>query len=143
MRKKIIASILIIIFLIIILIYNPSDSGDKVCFNENCFEVEIADTPELRDKGLMNRDSLDKDKGMLFVFPKQDIYAFWMKDTLIPLDIIWLNSNKEVVSMSKNSLPCSSSCPKINPRNKAKYVLEINAGMSDEINLSMGDKLEF
>jgi poly-gamma-glutamate synthesis protein (capsule biosynthesis protein) len=115
----------------------------SVCFAENCFFVEIADTPEKQTEGLMYRDSLAKDRGMLFVFDKEAIYSFWMKNTLIPLDIIWLNGNKEVVFIKNNAQPCQDECPAIKPDAEAKYVLEINSGLANKINLKIGDKLIF
>lgn len=73
----------------------------KVCFNENCFTVELAQTDEQRQTGLMGREQLDKDKGMLFVYDEDGIYTFWMKNTLIPLDMIWIDSNGTVVKNNK------------------------------------------
>src|SRR3989344_7880186 len=70
-------------------------SGSRVCFEEDCFFVEIADENAERMKGLMNRTSMDADRGMLFIWEEEEIYSFWMKDTLIPLDMIWLNKDKE------------------------------------------------
>lgn len=115
----------------------------SVCFEENCFFVEIADTPEKRTQGLMYQEKLDENKGMLFIFDKEGIYSFWMKNTLIPLDIIWLDENKEVVFMEKNAQPCQNECPAIKPDTKAKYVLEINSGLANKINLKINDKLIF
>jgi poly-gamma-glutamate synthesis protein (capsule biosynthesis protein) len=117
---------------------------NRVCFKENCFLVEIADTAEERTKGLMYRENLAGNRGMLFIFSKEGLYSFWMKNTLIPLDIIWLNQNKEVVFMAKNSQPCGEkNCTGIKPDKEAKYVLEINGGLSDKINLKIGDRLIF
>lgn len=114
---------------------------DQVCFAEHCFFVEVAQTPEERQKGLMFREELDRDKGMLFVFSQEQQASFWMKNTLIPLDIIWFDGNKEVVFISKNSQPCSTDeCSSIDPGVKAKYVLELNAGIADEIGLVEGDQ---
>jgi len=115
----------------------------SVCFAENCFFVELADTPEKQIEGLMNRESLDENRGMLFIFDKEGIYSFWMKNTLIPLDIIWLNENKEVVFIKNNAQPCQNECPAIKPDAEAKYVLEINSGLANKINLNLGDKLIF
>ncbi len=115
----------------------------QVCFKEHCFLVELAKTEEARAKGLMFRKSLDKNKGMLFIFNQEGIYPFWMKNTLIPLDIIWLSKDSKVVFINKSAQPCvESSCPEINPEVNAQYVLEINAGVSDEIGLNVGDGLD-
>jgi len=116
----------------------------KVCFGENCFNVEIANTPESRAKGLMFRESLGSDKGMLFVFEKEEVYPFWMKNTLIPLDMIWMDSSNSVVFIAKNATPCKTEiCPSISPGKKALYVLEINAGISDKIGIKSGDRATF
>ena len=117
-------------------------SEDRVCFKSYCFEVELARTSLERDQGLMFRDSLAQDKGMLFIFKKEAEYPFWMKNTLIPLDIIWINKDQEVVFIEENARPCFESfCPGINPGKNAKYVLEINGGISRNIGLEVGDKL--
>jgi len=123
---------------------NPEN---KVCFNpsegENCFFVELVKTNTEREKGLMNRKELDKNKGMLFVFDKEAIYPFWMKNTFISLDIIWIDANGKVVFINENTKPCKGLfCPAINPLAKAKYVLEINAGISKEFNIKTGDLVE-
>lgn len=115
----------------------------SVCAGENCFQVELATTAAERDRGLMYRKELDKDKGMLFVFDKEGIYPFWMKNTLIPLDMIWMDSAGKAVFMSENVQPCKSLiCPSVVPSAKAKYVLEINAGQAQKTGLKTGDSLE-
>jgi len=115
-------------------------SNGEVCFKNNCFQVEIVKTELERGKGLMYRENLDKNKGMLFIFNKEGIYSFWMKNTLIPLDIIWINANGEVVFINKNTQPCKSLlCPSIIPSARAIYVLEVNAGICQEIGLKIGD----
>lgn len=92
----------------------------------------------------MFRKNLDSDKGMLFVFENEGEHPFWMKNTLILLDIIWLNKDKEVVFISKNTKLCAADfCPIINPNKKAQYILELNAGMADKIGLNVGDKFFF
>lgn len=119
------------------LFFHPEN---KVCFNQNCFSVELAKTEAEREKGLMNRKQLDKNSGMLFIFNKEGIYPFWMKDTLIPLDMIWIDGNSVVVFIAKNVQPCKSLiCPIMNPKIGAKYVLEVNAGISKELGIKVGD----
>ena len=116
----------------------------KVCINDNCFEVEIADTPEKSSKGLMNRENLPEKSGMLFVYDKEAIHSFWVKNTLIPLDIIWVNENKEIIYIEKNAQPCKADpCLKYSPDQKSKYVLEINGGLSEKLNINVGQKIEF
>jgi len=91
----------------------------------------------------MSRESLEPNQGMLFIFEKEGEYPFWMKNTLIPLDIIWINGEKNVVFVSQNTQPClEDPCPTIEPNEKAKYVLEINGGISKEMGLAVGDKID-
>ena len=119
-----------------------SKQKNQVCFENQCFQVELALTQQEQAKGLMFREKLDENKGMLFVFKEEAVYPFWMRNTLIPLDIIWLNYEKEVVFISKNTQPCPSDlCPSINPEKTAKYVLELNAGTADKIGLQPGDQM--
>jgi uncharacterized membrane protein (UPF0127 family) len=91
----------------------------------------------------MGRESLGQDKGMLFVFPQEGIYPFWMKNTLIPLDMIWMDSNGTVVFIGKDEQPCKADpCPVINPGKNARYVLELNAGTAERLGLGEGDRME-
>lgn len=112
----------------------------KVCFESNCFFVELAKTNTERETGLMNRKELANDSGMLFIFEKEEIYPFWMKNTLIPLDIIWIGSNNKIVFIKENAQPCGLDyCPLINPGISAKYVLEINAGLVQKFGFGEGN----
>jgi uncharacterized protein len=121
-----------------ILMEERNNRESTVCFENNCFKVELALTERDRELGLMSRESLDSDKGMLFIFPEEGDYSFWMKDTLIPLDIIWLDKDGKVVFMAENAKPCGNDlCLTINPGKKSKYVLEINGGMADKIGLGI------
>lgn len=116
----------------------------RVCFKENCFLAEVAKTKEEILKGLMFRQKLDADKGMIFVFEKEGIYPFWMKNTLISLDIIWIDGENQIVFIKKNAEPCPELvCPSIKPDKKSKYVLEVSAGISEKINLQIGDTVVF
>jgi len=121
---------------------NPYELG-SVCIKENCFEVELAKTSEQISRGLMYRKELSENMGMLFVFDREGIYPFWMKNTLIPLDMVWISSDSKVVSISQNAQPCKTLiCPSIIPSAKAKYVLEVNSGVCQKINLKKGDELK-
>jgi len=92
----------------------------------------------------MFREHLDPDKGMLFIYQDEGVHYFWMKNTLIPLDMVWINSNREVIFISKDVQPCEiSQCPLICPGQKVQYVLELNGGTSDKIGLATGDKITF
>jgi len=106
-------------------------------------QAELAYTDESRMRGLMFRTSLPDDAGMLFIFPALDQQGFWMKNTLIPLDIIWLNDRKEIVYFV-TAPPCKADpCKSYEPLQKAKYVLEVNGGFMKKHELKMGQQLEF
>jgi len=136
--------ILIIFTFAIISIIKNNSKESKVCVNNHCFSVELSETQKQRSQGLMYKESLDQDKGMLFIFDQEKKHSFWMKNTLIPLDIIWINKDKEVVDIKKNVQPCvQEECKIFKPSNKAKYVLELNAGQSDKTNIKIGDRLIF
>jgi len=135
--------LLVLLFILVSLKGEKKKSGFRVCFEETCFFAELAQTPVERAKGLMFREELPKDMGMLFVFKGEGIHSFWMKNTYIPLDIIWLNAEKEVVFINKNTPPCGEECPSVIPDKSAKYVLELNAGIADKIGLEVGDRADF
>ena len=121
-----------------------NESLSKVCFGAKCFYVELAATSEERARGLMFREYLDPDKGMLFIYQDEGVHYFWMKNTLIPLDMVWINGNREVICISKDVQPCQTSqCPSIGPGQKVQYVLELNGGTSDEIGLAIGNRITF
>lgn len=106
--------------------------------------VEVADTPEERSTGLSNRQSLKSDSGMVFIFPKDSRPTFWMKDTNIPLDIIWINDNK-IVGIHEN-VPTEigkkdSELKRYTPTSVVDYVLEVNAGFSDTNKIKVGQSL--
>ena len=104
-------------------------------------DVEIADDEYKTQTGLMYRDKMDQLQGMLFVFPDEDLRSFYMKNTNIPLDIIYIDADKKIVSFQKNAQPNNeNSLPSNVP---AKYVLEINAGLADKWQLVVGDKMEY
>lgn len=108
--------------------------------------IEIADTPEKRSKGLGGRQFLASDSGMLFVFPKDDKYRFWMKGLSFPLDLIWFN-DKKIVDIMKNVPPPASGqedkdLPIYIPNEPADMVLEVNGGFSDAFGIKIGDIIE-
>lgn len=100
--------------------------------------VEIADNPDTRSRGLMFRDSLPKDHGMLFVFDSEGVYSIWMKNMRFRLDIIWINSDGIVAHIERNVPPCSEQCPIYGQGTFARYVLEVNSGFAQEVNLQNG-----
>ena len=108
--------------------------------------AEVADTDETRAQGLMFRRALDKKSGMLFIFKEVAPHSFWMLNTLIPLDIIFLDEKKRVVD-ALGMVPClernSASCPVYTPRAAARYALEVNAGFLKEFGIKIGDLAVF
>lgn len=122
----------------------PASHVRQVCLKDRCYHVEIATEEPQRSRGLQFRESLGKDAGMLFVFREEGIYPFWMKDTLIPLDIIWLDESRKVVDMAPDVPPCRATpCPVYTPRKQAAYVLELNAGQVRNLEIKPGDTAEF
>jgi len=105
-------------------------------------ECEVANTEETRAQGLMYRESLAPGKGMLFLFVQSGFYPFWMKNTLIPLDMVWIDEAKKIVSVSDNVPPCAADpCPNYPPKGNALYVLEIAGGEAARHHLKSGDPI--
>jgi len=98
-------------------------------------------------RGLMFRESMAASRGMLFIHPKEDTFHYWMYQTKIPLDMIWVDSNRRIVEMSLDTPPCTSlsakECPSYGGNFKSKYVLEVNAGIARKNGLKTGDTLDF
>jgi hypothetical protein len=145
---------LIVVFIFIL--NNCSDEGSEVQYHKFKKEgeltiidsvgnqlvkidIEIADNDYERQLGLMNRQSMEEMQGMLFIFPEERFQSFWMMNTLFSLDILFINSQKEIVTIHKNTKPLSEqSYPSSEP---AIYVLEVNAGFCERHNVKIGDKI--
>ena len=107
------------------------------------FAVEIADDDRTRAQGLMFRDELPADRGMLFVFEREAPRSFWMKNTRIPLDILYFDSRLELVSMQQSVPPCRQArCPSYPSEGPAQYVLELRAGTARRLGVAPGDRLQ-
>jgi len=104
-------------------------------------DIEIADNEYETQTGLMYRQSMEQNQAMLFIFPDEQNRSFYMKNTKIPLDIIYLNSNLEIVTIHKNAKPFDETS--LPSETKSRYVLEVNAGLSDIWNLEVGDKIQY
>ena len=144
MKRKILFLVFIILALATALIfYLQKNKQPEICLKSNCYFVEIARTQTERERGLMDRNNLGKNEGMLFINEKEGIYPFWMKNVLIPLDIIWFNKSKEVVFMAIGAEPCKDECQLIYPDQNAQYILEVNSGEINRMNLQLGNKAEF
>lgn len=117
---------------------------EQVCFNGACLRVELALTQQKRSQGLMFRKSLPKNRGMLFVFDEDDYWAFWMKNTYIPLDMIWLNADRQVVYIVKGARPARGGHAfQYIPAIPTRYVVEARAGFCKENNIQLGDQAKF
>ena len=135
------AIIVLLIFSFVVYIF---PEGQKVCFKDTCFRVEIVESERDRSIGLMYREKIDASKGMLFIFPEEGKHPFWMRNTLIPLDIIWLDKDYKAVYIQENAQPCKESvCGTLKPDQDAMYVLEINAGKVKEMGLKVDDEMFF
>lgn len=135
-------TVFLLAIIIILIIWQPGKQS-QVCLKDHCFNIELAVTDEERNRGLMFREYLALNESMLFIFPEEGEYPFWMKNTLIPLDIIWINQEKEVVFIKENLQPCEDEyfCPLVHSDKNAKYVLEVNEGIVEKIGLEVGDKI--
>jgi len=119
-------------------------NSNEVCFDNICFEVEVAVKPEDKMRGLMFRESMDEESGMLFIFNSKTKHAFWMKNTLIPLDIIWMDEKQIVVHIEHLVPPCKGDpCPSYQSSARALYVLEVNAGQADLKGIKPGMQATF
>ena len=142
---KIREMVLLLIFIItlIILTFIFKEQGDYIRVNGSYIKVEIADSPEERAKGLAYRDSLAEQTGMLFVFENSGILRFWMKDTLISLDIIFIDENMGIVKIIRNAQPClREPCEIYSSFSFAKYALEINGGEAERLGINEGEIVE-
>ena len=118
-------------------------SGTVVFPDGTRVRVEIADTEATRQRGLMFRDTLAVNEGMVFVFEARGFYPFWMKNTLIPLDILWLDTDGRVVSIARSVPPCRSDpCPTYPPDAEASYVVELVSGFAQTHAVRVGSVLE-
>lgn len=108
--------------------------------------TEIKATQEDRALGMMFRDSLAADRGMLFVHERAGQYGYWMFNCRISLDIIWLDSSKTIVEMSAGTPPCktdASQCPSYGGTQTSQFVVELQAGSIARHGLKAGDKIDF
>lgn len=109
------------------------------------FAVEVADDDAERERGLMFRDELASDHGMIFVHDSEQPQAYWMKNTRIPLDILFFDHTRKLVSAQQRVPPCSlgDRCPPFASEGPALYVLELNAGVAESLGVKAGDPLVF
>lgn len=120
----------------------PAATSASVELHGQRFVIELATTDAAREHGLMLRTNLPEDRGMLFVFAASAPQAFWMKNTLIPLDILYFDDARRLVSMQLNVPPCKADPCAVYPSDgAARYVLELAAGTARRIGVKTGDSL--
>lgn len=137
--------------LVLLLLFNPLAKKEtlKAKLGQSILNLEVSDTSEEKTKGLMFRNTMGENNGMLFIFDNADSRSFWMKNTHMSLDIIWLDSDAKVLGVKKNAIPCrdldrtQQNCPLYRSQEKVKYVLEVNAGWFDKNNIKVKDSLIF
>lgn len=121
---------------------DPFYETNFIIINEHVISVELATTPEQRERGLMKRQTLEDNTGMLFIFSEESKYSFWMKNMNVSLDIIWINSDGEVVYFVKDVPPCTKSpCQTYTPNIPALYVLEVNPGTIGGLEIQVGTEI--
>ncbi|HVZ67184.1 MAG TPA: DUF192 domain-containing protein [Patescibacteria group bacterium] len=155
MKKVILVYIVLIIVVVLLVVVR--NGGNLLSFlpkgasnatatvNGKTIHLFLAKSEKDREKGLSGRKSLDTNQGMLFIFDKKDKPGFWMRDMLFPLDIIYLDDNT-VVYIVKNAPASTGQTDNLTiyyPDQPANYVLELNAGKTDELGISKGTKIDF
>jgi hypothetical protein len=123
----------------------PPLTGPRVILPSGAvYKVELAVTPEEQMQGLMFRESLPQRSGMLFLFADREPHTFWMKNTMIPLDLIWMDEAGRVLFVSAETPPCKADpCPSYGPEVPAASVLEIAGGMAAKEKVTVGSTIRF
>lgn len=123
----------------------PPPAGPRAVLpSGRIYNLEIARTPQEQEQGLMFRESLPEKTGMLFPFTDKGVHHFWMKNTMIPLDMVWMDADRKVIFVSANTPPCKADpCPSYGPDSPAASVLEIAGGMAAKENITVGAVLRF
>jgi len=137
-------SVFILLYFVLITVLNAQETTNIIIKNnikDVYFNVEIARKKIDREKGLMFRKNLSLDKGMLFIFPNESKVSMWMKNTLISLDIIFISKNYKIVDIINNAKIMSKEI--LTSKVKAKYALEINAGLVKKLNIKIGNNIYF
>ncbi len=136
----------IVILLVFVLLIPACTQGQSALVihsasGDHRVKVEVVTTPAEQMRGLMYRRSLEKDSGMLFVFRREEPQSFWMKNTLIPLDMIFISRDLVIVDITTMQPCITDPCPDYTSRQPAQYVLEINAGYCRSHAIAIGDKI--
>ena len=106
--------------------------------------AELAVTDEERQQGLMFREKIAEDQGMLFIFEDEELHSFWMKNMRFAIDILWLDQERRIVHLEPRVPPCPADpCPSYPPARPASFVLEIQSGAAEKHGLKLYDRLDF
>ena len=138
--------ILLIIFTGLLIIGGWFIFQDKtriIVINDIKIKVELADTPKERSKGLSKRDKLPENQGMLFIYDTPGFYSFWMKQMQFPIDIIWIDENRQIIDISQN-IPIQTDDSELityTSKQPAQYILEVNARFVEKNNIEIGDSV--
>ncbi|HEY1034166.1 MAG TPA: DUF192 domain-containing protein [Pseudoxanthomonas sp.] len=126
-----------------LLLSGCASGGEWVEIGGKRYTVEIADDDTERARGLMFRDTLADGTGMLFIHEAEEPQAYWMKNTRIPLDILYFDAGRKLVTQQRNVPPCSAgdACPSYPSDQPARFVLELNAGEAERLKLEDGAEL--
>jgi len=156
MRKYIIKVVLVLSIIVLVVVgfivvavlnnnKNPVENSKAVNINNQIFKVDIAETDLEKTMGLMYRKTLPENEGMFFIFDKAGTYTFWMANTFVDMDILWIDESMQIVHIQENAKSCpdptKTTCNIYNPKITAKYVLEINAGLSSKFGFKVGHKV--
>jgi uncharacterized membrane protein (UPF0127 family) len=120
---------------------SPGEGRVYATVNGSRLSLEVASTESARAQGLMYRKELARNAGMVFIFPETAQHSFWMKNTPLPLDMIFLDEEKKVVGIIESAVPYSTKSVGVSA--PSKYVIEVNAGVADELGIAVGMKVEF
>lgn len=114
-----------------------------VAIGNTTVQAEVVDTPETREKGLGGRSSISSERAMLFVFDSEDKWTIWMKGMKFPIDIVWLDSEKQVIHVAEHVQPDAEPYVKYAPESPARYVLELQAGKVEQAGVKIGTQVGF
>lgn len=135
--------VVILVAVVVSFMATHFESKTDVRLGSGLFSVQVARTKAAREKGLSGVDQIGPNEGLLMVFDTDDTYGIWMKDMNFPIDIIWLDANKEVVSMVTSADPALSTSKTFTPTAPARYVLEVESGMIQNSAIKIGSVATF
>lgn len=144
-KGKALLIVILAILIVFFLISWPTNKSGEIFIEINNIKIktEVVSTVPSQRQGLSNRQNLDENAGMLFVFPDYKIRTFWMKDMKFSIDIIWILNNK-IIDITKNApMPSGETIPTFESTESINYVLEVNAGFSEKNSIKIGDMVKF